>query len=125
MISGEYGSEYYIKEDAMKTLYHLTIADVVPQILKVGLTPKIGKISERCKETQKRIYLFPTQEDFKNAADNWLIDSFEEAYGEGIKLCLLEVNVPDIFPITKGNVDYEVYSYENIPSEYIKVKQFI
>ena len=109
----------------MKTLYHLTIADLVPEILKDGLAPKIGKISEQCKETQKRIYLFPTEEDFQNASDNWLIDSFEEAYGEGIKLCLLEVTLPDTFPIIKGSVDYEVYSYKDIPPEYIKVKQFM
>lgn len=109
----------------MKILYHLTTADAVPQILKVGLKPRIGKISKLCRETQERIYFFPTLRDFQNAADNWLIDTFENEYGEGIKLCLLEIKVPDIFPILKGNVDYEAYSYQNIPPEYIKVKQFV
>lgn len=103
----------------MKTFYHVTLLENWKSIKENGLIPKIGELSKLIDETQKRIYLFPNIEDMENALYNWLGETINDLYGEDIECCSLKITLPDDFPIENGDVEYEVYSYQKIPSQYI------
>lgn len=109
----------------VSTYYHITTEKSIDSILKNGLIPHIGPLSESAHETDKRIYLFSNENDMHNAIDNWLIDDLENIYGEDAVFCILEVAVPDDFPITNKDVPYEYYSYRAIPPQYITLKEII
>ena len=103
----------------MKIYYHVTLKSNLKSILEKGLYPQIGTLSELCNETEERIYLFPSIEDMENALGNWLGEEINKLYGEDIDCCSLKITLPDNFPIVKGDVDYECYSYHHIDKKYI------
>jgi hypothetical protein len=89
-------------------------------ILKHGLIPKIGDISRISGETIERIYMFPDEVAMENAVCTWLGDYLDQMYGDA-ECCVLELNLPDDFPITSGDAEYELCSKETIPPQYIKL----
>lgn len=100
--------------------FHVTPIENLESILANGLVPQIGKRSEEIGEEQERIYLFSDFEEMENALMNWLGEAFEE-YEE---LCILQIDLPDDFPIktevdSNGDKFYESYVYEVIPSNFI------
>ena len=99
----------------MKTFYHVTKTENLEKIFKEGLLPKIGELSIIANECIERIYLFPNEEDMNTALSSW----FGECFDEEDNLSSLKISLPDDFPIFEGEVEYEAYSYEIIPSEYI------
>lgn len=104
----------------MKTLYHVTLMDNVESILKDGLIPQIGARSAEYGELFNAVYMFPNIEDMECALGQWLGDWYNDNYGEDTPLAVLEVTVPDQFPIENGVVEYEVFSKVIIPGKYIK-----
>lgn len=110
----------------MKTYYHVTTENTIHDILQYGLIPKIGKLAQSCNETKERIYLFADKNSLENAINNWLIDSLEEIYGDNITIYILEITLPDSFPIYNNkNIAYEVYAHDRISPSFIKILQTI
>ena len=99
----------------MKTFYHVTKTENLEKIIKEGLVPKIGELSKIANEEIERIYLFPNEDDMNTALSSW----FGECFEEDEELSSLNIDLPDDFPIFEGEVEYEAYSYDIIPSKYI------
>lgn len=97
-----------------KTYYHITPMSNLESILQTGLEPRIGERSKELGENEKRVYLFHSIEDMNNALGNWLGECFED---EEIELAIIELQVPDEYPITEEEF-YESYSYITISPEY-------
>lgn len=104
----------------MKKLYHVTLMDNIQSILTNGLIPQIGERSLEYGETFNAVYMFPSIDDMECALMQWLGDWFNNNYGEEIPLAVLEITVPNDFPIEYGVVQYEVFSRRVIPAIYIK-----
>jgi len=100
----------------MKTFYHVTKTENLKKIFKEGLIPKIGELSQIANERIERIYLFPNEFDMCIALMSW----FGECFEEDEELSSLKIELPNDFPIEEGEVEYEAYSYEIIPPQYIK-----
>ena len=99
--------------------YHVTLLSNVKSILKYGLLPKIGERSIEAKENKVAVYLFSSLLDMEDALMNWLGDWYSDYYGEDVPLALLEINLPENFPINKGEVEYESISEIAISPNYI------
>lgn len=104
----------------MKQYYHVTLTKNLKSILENGLIPTLGELAQLCDETETKIYLFPSLTDMETALSSWLGEAINNQYGEDIKCCSLEITLPDEFPITNGDVEYEAYSYLTIPPQYIR-----
>ena len=104
----------------MKIYFHVTKKENLEKILKEGLIPKIGEMSQDLGEKVSRIYLFKTEEDMNHALANWMGQWYEDNYGEKIELCSLMIILPDEHSIYNGEAEYEVYSYDIIKPDYIK-----
>lgn len=103
----------------MKTFYHVTLKENYEKIKNEGLVPSIGTLSQLAEENVARVYLFPSLEDMENALLNWLGEQINDEYGEDVECCSLKIDLPDTFPISFGEIEYEVYSYDTIPPQYI------
>ena len=103
----------------MKTFYHVTLLNNLNSIMTSGLIPHIGHLATLCDETKSRVYLFPTQEDMETALSSWLGEAIEAEFGEKVECCSLKIQLPDNFPITEGDVEYECYCEYVIPPKYI------
>lgn len=103
----------------MRTLYHVSLKSNLESIMEKGLIPQIGDRSAEMKE-ECAVFLFPTIDDMNCALGQWLGDWYMDEYGEDIDLMSLEVTIPDDFPVFVGEVEYELFTYSLIPSEYIK-----
>ena len=99
----------------MKTYYHVTLKENYDKIMVEGLIPQIGERANDYGEDIERIYLFPSEDDMNTALSSWLGECFDE----DVELCSLLITLPDNFPITDGEVEYEAYSYEKIEPKYI------
>lgn len=100
--------------------FHVTPIENLESILESGLVPQIGERSEEIGEEQERIYLFSDFEEMENALMNWLGEVFEECE----ELCILQIDLPNEFPVetevdSNGDKFYESYVYEVIPSNFI------
>lgn len=97
--------------------------------MDIGLVPKIGALSKYIDEPSEAIYLFPNRECLEDALVNWMGDIYEhleEEEGESIRLALLEVDLPEDWPVyipegKKFRDFYEVVTYERIPAKFLKV----
>ena len=103
----------------MRTVYHVTLKDNLIDIFENGLIPKIGELSAKAEEPIERIYLFPNIDDMNTALANWFGEVLEETFGEYVNCCSLKIELPDNFPLSEGEVEYECYSYIPIPPKYI------
>lgn len=99
--------------------YHVTLKSNLDNILKNGLIPQIGTLSQAANETMNRIYLFPTIDDMDTALSSWLGEAIDNTFGETTGCCSLRIDLPDNFPVIQEDVPYEAYSYVPIPPEYI------
>lgn len=104
----------------MATFYHVTKKKHLRKILQQGLTPQIGELARYSGETESRIYLFPDIQSMNTALGSWLGLYYEDKYPEDMELYSLEIMLPEDFPITDGEAEYEKYSYTHIPAEYIR-----
>ena len=95
------------------TLYHATTTERLASIKKEGLVPKIGKYAAAMGETEESVWLFNGLDEAEEMMPIWL----EPVYGP--ELVLLEVTLPDDFPITETGSDYEVTTHEQIPAEWV------
>lgn len=100
--------------------FHVTPIGNLESILANGLVPQIGKRSKEIGEVQARIYLFSKFEEMENALMNWLGEAFEESEELGI----LQIDLPNDFPIktevdSNGDEFYESYAYDVIPPNFI------
>lgn len=110
----------------MKTLenkpnryFHVTPKDNLDSILSNGLIAQIGERSLEIRERQNAVFLFPNFEEMNNALYNWLGEAFED-----IDLIILQIDLPDDFPVyrevdSNGNDFYEVHCTCDISEEYI------
>lgn len=102
------------------TFFHVTPVENLQSIMKNGLQPQIGDRSEQCGEKTKAIYLFHSLEDVDNALYNWL----GECFLPDIDLAILQIEIPEDFPIimqkdSNGDIFFESVCYEEIPAEHI------
>lgn len=100
--------------------FHVTPKQNMESILSKGLIAHIGKRSKEMGETLEAIYLFPTFEEMNNALLNWLGECFQDTED----LVILQIDVPEDFPIyrptnSNGNAFYEVHCFCDIPPKYI------
>lgn len=87
---------------------HVTSADAIGSILKEGLQPRIGPLSEQVEATAA-VYMFPSWDKLEDA--NWLFD--EEAWPYDSEPALLAVD-------TRGLVLYSPQPYEVIVEDLIE-----
>jgi hypothetical protein len=97
--------------------YHVTACCNLPNILKKGLLPRIGRRAKECREKMKAVYLFRGQDDLETALGNWLGECFDDM-PEGA-LVILEVDIPDSLRVRSG-VEYEVAVLDVIGAEAIR-----
>ncbi len=90
-------------------LYHVTEQKNLPGILREGLIPNIGGYAAEMGEKKPHVWLFPSREDAEEMIPVWL----EPFYGSD--LALLEVRLPDDFPLEYTGSDYEVVTTRAIP----------
>lgn len=98
-------------------LYHVTPAQNVKSILATGLLPQIGNYARQMGETTASIWLFSDIDDCLEMTEAWLIP----VYGDD--LTILEVTLPDDFPLEYTGSDYEVFVVKPISADHIKVYQ--
>lgn len=101
-------------------LYHVTLMRNYEQIKEDGLIPMIGERSKEFGEKEPCVYLFPSLEDMETALLQWLGEWYFTEY-EDESLAILEVNLPEEFPISLGGAEYEVISKVPIEQKYIKL----
>lgn len=87
---------------------HVTSAEAIESILKEGLQPRIGPLSEQVEATAA-VYMFPSWDKLEDA--NWLFD--EEAWPYDSEPALLAVD-------TRGLVLYSPQPYEVIVEDLIE-----
>lgn len=109
-----------ILDKTESTFFHVTPVENLQSILGNGLQPQIGERSKQCGEETKAIYLFHSLEDVDNALSNWL----GECFPEDIDLAILQIDVPDGFPVitekdSNGDDFFESICLEPIPVDYI------
>lgn len=102
-----------------KFAYHVTPSKNLRSIQENGLVPSIGQRSRDLGEEREAVYLFPSREDLDNALSNWLGELFDEEE----PLAILQVDVSDI-GVERGEVEYELLSFDCIPPGNITVLQF-
>jgi hypothetical protein len=96
--------------------FHVTLARLVPRIMRQGLMPQAGERSA-VMEDPEGIYLFKTQLDAENAVQNWLGEEFDDMEN----LALLEVTLPPDAKILPSTADYEIIVASPIPPGYIEL----
>lgn len=95
--------------------YHATPIGNIETIKKEGLLPQVGAYASTMGETEKAIWLFRGLEEAEEMVPLWLEPFYES------ELVLLEVTLPDDFPLWETGSDYEVLTLEKIPPEYISI----
>jgi len=93
----------------LNIVYHISRKSDLPNILKNGLIAK----KPVDMNDKKGIYLFPSKDDVENALVNWLGDRLEN-----IPIVLLTIDTNGL-NIHKGDVEYEMISYNRIPPKNI------
>jgi hypothetical protein len=103
-----------IKPNDLKFCLHVTSPSRINSILKIGLEPRVGVLSEQAGE-MPGIFMFPSWEAMNDA--NWLFDEGVWPYeDEPALLCV------DVYGIALDcDVDYEVICRTTIPKERIMV----
>lgn len=96
----------------MQTLFHVTPVSNVKSIMREGLVPKIGLLSEGV-ENEERVYLFPTYEDCETALGQWLGAEYDDLLPPDERVVSLRVELPDDFPLVE-TCEYERVSYQKI-----------
>jgi hypothetical protein len=99
----------------MKIAYHVTPRSNVDAILREGLKPAIGPYASEMGETKALVWCFPCLEDAYEMIPVWL----EPFYGDD--LAILELRIPEDFPVDYTGSDYELISAVTIPAEYISI----
>lgn len=88
--------------------YHVTPHHNLPDILKHGISPRIGERSSLANEESERVYLFPSLEDVENSLSNWLGEEFND-----VDLAILVVDLSGLK--IASEVEYELLTDEVIP----------
>lgn len=94
--------------------YHVTPADNLDSIMRVGLRPSIGHRAISCGEDTPQVYLFGHRKDVDNALMNWLGDEFDD----DVALAVLRVECDTV---VRGDVDYEYVRFTTIAPECISL----
>ncbi len=105
-------------EEESRTFYHVTPTKYLPDILKDGLKPIMGKNSEEASESVPRVFMFPSLDQAHDAISNWLGDSLGDE-----PLSILKIQLPKGHPITEEPGSFEVHTGKAIHPNYISVEQ--
>lgn len=97
------------------TLYHVTSKDRLEQILKEGLMPRYGYLSQIMEEDDCAVYLFKDLDHLEEDFDGWL----KMAYKEDNRT-LLKVTLPDDFGDLWERFGWEMVCYKPIPPKYLE-----
>jgi hypothetical protein len=101
----------------MEIYYHVTPRRNLQNIKKTGLVPQVGERSALLGE-DSGIFLFGDLDAMETALMQWLGDAFDEDED----LVVLEIALPDGFPVEETpNAGFESSTSEVIPPEYITV----
>lgn len=94
--------------------YHVTPADNLDSIMRVGLRPRIGERASAYGEDAPKVYLFGHRKNVDNALMNWLGDEFDN----DVALAVLQVECDSV---VRGDVDYEFVCFDVIAPECISL----
>lgn len=95
--------------------FHVTRKSDVGSIIKNGLIPQIGERAKKFGENAPRIYLFGSRKDAENALCNWL----GEEFNDGEELVILQIKLPQEFPVLKDKDGFEYTCECPIPPKHI------
>ena len=106
--------------DKKNRFFHVTPSRNCRSIMEQGLIAQCGERSSACCEGSPAVWLFPSVQEMENALMGWLGEEFEDEDA----LAILQIDLPDGFPIyrdvdSNGDLFFEAYTYQNIPKEYI------
>ena len=103
--------------------YHVTSKYNLKSIMKHGLVPRYGFLSELIFQKTSAVYLFLTLDEISYAMEHWMGDCITRVYNKE-DLILLEINLPsDLAATLKVRYDWEAVSYQTISPEYISVSK--
>jgi len=111
----DFSGTYYKGEQPAIVFFHVTNRSNLESITKKGLIPHIGMRAKDCGEDTARIYLFGNRDDVETALTNWL----GEELGDEEELAVLQISLPQGFPVRKGKDGFEYTCDRPIPPEYI------
>ena len=95
------------------SLFHVTSRENLPNILKDGLTPRLGERASACGESVPAVFVFVDRPSCEDALSSWLGDAFDE----NDVLAVLELDhTPTTF---RQDVDYELAILEPISAQAI------
>jgi RNA:NAD 2'-phosphotransferase (TPT1/KptA family) len=100
----------YLTEN-QNVVYHITRTANLLAIKRRGIVPNIPTDYN---EDQKAVYLFPSQEDYENALENWLGDR----YDEDEELVVLTIDTQGL-NLKPSSVEYELLCFDVIPPQNI------
>ena len=103
-----------IMEEKMVDVWHVTEKQNVPNILKNGLEPRIGKSSRSAGEKEAAIYVFPDELSMEDAVTNWLGDETE------YRQTALILRIPESW-VTQDHLRWEATIKQPVPPHMIKV----
>lgn len=108
-------------ENKPNRYFHITPKDNLDSILSDGLIAQIGERSLEIGERQNAVFLFPNFEEMNNALYNWFGEVFED---EDVDLIILQIDLPDDFPVyrevdSNGNDFYEAHCSCDISKDFI------
>ncbi len=96
-------------------LYHITPKSNIASIMEHGLVPSIGPRSSEFGERNAATYFFASLEDAESSLMNW----FGEEFDEETELRMLEIDVPESFPIETEA--FEIRSRNAVSPQWISV----
>lgn len=110
--------EFFLLQEHNKPniFYHVCSDKHLASILKMGLLVQSGPRSQQLEE-EPSVFLFRSADDAGDAVSNWMSDEFEE---DEI-LDLLQINLPNNFPLTDDPRMFEVVSKRDIPPTFIRL----
>ena len=99
---------------AWQTVWHVTDAHRVPEVLRQGLLPGIGVRSRRVREKKAAVFVFPDWTSLSDGLTNWLGEA--SSYRQAI----LELRVPKPW-LVHHRVRLEARIERAVPPEMIRV----
>ena len=106
----------------MGKYYHVTSKNNLESIMKNGLVPQYGFLSDMVLENMPAVYLFLELDEVSYAMKNWFGDNIRYVYNEN-DLILLEVDLPDNMDL-KERFGWEAVCYDTISPKCISVIDF-
>jgi hypothetical protein len=105
-----------------RIFYHITPTKNVDSILKNGLEPRIGYLSNEFGESEPKIYLFKDKEGVEEGWSNWMETYFDEEE----PMTVLKITLPPFgIKIENGKHEFEYTTKQKIDPAFISTNSGI